>query len=185
MIRRPPRSPLFPYTTLFRSRAPIDARGPATLWAFSRVTSTEATAAPACVSLAQMPSASPPPPPVTTATRPSRGPTTRTNLPDPDSIEVRRRYPRSPGQDALSRACRTLLCVRRMIYARSVGDKIAEAPRRKAGSPDGYQDRTDLPDEGSRRGLCWTHPSVGHAGGADTSVSRTGPREATHEELAF
>src|SRR3712207_7283572 len=31
MIRRPPRSTLFPYTTLFRSRAPNDllARGPA------------------------------------------------------------------------------------------------------------------------------------------------------------
>src|SRR2546422_11376160 len=33
MIRRPPRSPLFPYTTLFRSRvegAPLDARLPQT-----------------------------------------------------------------------------------------------------------------------------------------------------------
>src|SRR2546429_2354351 len=30
MIRRPPRSPLFPYTTLFRShRADLDIRGPA------------------------------------------------------------------------------------------------------------------------------------------------------------
>src|SRR2546422_7151093 len=29
MIRRPPRSPLFPYTTLFRSRGPRVAAGPA------------------------------------------------------------------------------------------------------------------------------------------------------------
>src|SRR5437764_9711531 len=31
MIQRPPRSPLFPYTTLFRSRT--DERGAAALWA--------------------------------------------------------------------------------------------------------------------------------------------------------
>src|ERR671912_1441975 len=119
-----------------RVRAPLDARGAAPLWAFSRVTSTEATAARACASLPQMPSASPPPPPVTTATRPSRGPTTRTNLLDPDSIEVRSRGPHSPEQDVPTRVCRTLLCARRMIYAWSVGDKIAETHRRKVGSPD-------------------------------------------------
>src|SRR3712207_7982809 len=28
MIRRPPRSTLFPYTTLFRSRVAVDGRGP-------------------------------------------------------------------------------------------------------------------------------------------------------------
>src|SRR5258707_9994837 len=28
MIRRPPRSTLFPYTTLFRSEQPVDLRGP-------------------------------------------------------------------------------------------------------------------------------------------------------------
>src|SRR5918997_4009160 len=80
-----------------RVRAPPEARGSATLWAFSRVTSTQTTAAPACVSFARIPSASPPPPPVTAATRPSRGPATRTTLPDPDSTGVRRR-----GEDTSS-----------------------------------------------------------------------------------
>src|SRR5215208_5002040 len=54
----------------------------ATLTAFSRETSTAAMAAPSEASLAQIPSARPPPPPVTIATRPSRGPATRTNLLD-------------------------------------------------------------------------------------------------------
>src|SRR2546425_7439446 len=34
MIRRPPRSTLFPYTTLFRSMVVVDARGRATRWLY-------------------------------------------------------------------------------------------------------------------------------------------------------
>src|SRR5215204_2819021 len=62
--------------------APFALTWSATLSAFSRETSTAAMAAPSEASLAQIPSARPPPPPVTIATRPSRGPATRTNLLD-------------------------------------------------------------------------------------------------------
>src|SRR5215207_5112121 len=62
--------------------APFALTWSATLSAFSRETSTAAMAAPSEASLAQMPSARPPPPPVPIATRPPRGPATRTNLLD-------------------------------------------------------------------------------------------------------
>src|SRR3712207_8280369 len=65
MIRRPPRSTLFPYTTLFRSRIRASA---ASVLAGSRAARTTCAPAPASASAVCRPS--PPFAPVTTAVRP-------------------------------------------------------------------------------------------------------------------
>src|SRR3712207_9303918 len=52
MIRRPPRSTLFPYTTLFRSKGAVACEHPAAALAGIRVLDAGGTAADACVAMA-------------------------------------------------------------------------------------------------------------------------------------
>src|SRR2546426_9142871 len=58
MIRRPPRSTLFPYTTLFRSRSPPRAPPPASSWTIPAARATPANRWPPRTSLGRSPARS-------------------------------------------------------------------------------------------------------------------------------